>query len=55
VLLDQNIEIHRVEIFPARVRESGDVSGRDSSRDPLDEFFALVGCASFTATLCDFS
>jgi len=53
VLFDQRVEIDGVEILPARVSESGNVAWRDSSRNPFDELPPLVGCASFTATLCD--
>jgi hypothetical protein len=53
VLLDQCVEVDRIEISPARVREAGNVAGGDRSRHPLHELCPLVRCSDIAATLRD--
>ena len=55
MLLDEQVEVHRVQVPPARVRKSGNVARRDDLRDPISEASALVGGSRVAATPGDLS
>jgi hypothetical protein len=51
VPLDERVEVHRVEIPPRRVRQSGNVARRDRVRDPLRKASALIRRTDFATAL----
>jgi hypothetical protein len=53
VLIDEPIDVHRIEMVARRIGESGDVPRRDRAAYPLDVSPTLVGIAGVALAPCD--